>query len=132
VARGRGWIVTATRIAVPQAERGQVVSLPLTCVQVARRVPRGLSEDCLDDGTGRVRVLATCSPRLLHVFGAGARPTLVLADGRRRVATRRHGAWHALLHAHEALRTVRVNGDTTRVSVPPAAQQCGYGGVPVG
>jgi hypothetical protein len=126
VARGRGWVVTATRIAVPQAQRGDVASLPGTCVQVARRVPHRLSDDCLDDGTGRVRVLATCAPRLVHVFGAGSRPTLVLADGRRRVPARRHNAWHTLLRGREALRAVRVDGDTTPVSVPPAAEQCGY------
>jgi hypothetical protein len=126
VARGRGWVATATRIAAPDSTPGIVIPRESTCVQVTRRPPRGLSGDCLEDFPGRVRATVTCAPRLLHVFGAGRRATLVLADGRRRTATARHGAWHAVLRGGEALRAVRVAGRTRDLAVPPAAAQCGY------
>ena len=126
VARGRGWVATATRIAVPDSTPGIVVPDKTICVQVTRGAPRGLSADCLYDAPGRVRVSATCAPRLVHVFGAGARATLGLLGGRRRAATARHGAWHAVLRGDEALRAVRVAGRTVDLAVPPAAAQCGY------
>jgi len=128
VARGRGWAATATRIEVAAAIPGAVVPVETTCVQVTR----GLSPDCLDDAPGTIHVAATCSPRVVHVFGPGRAATLELADGRRRAATARHGGWHALLRAHEALRAVRIAGKRVRLAVQPPAAQCGYHGTVVG
>ena len=77
---------------------------------------------------GRIRVVATCSPRLVHVFGVGRGVTLVLADGRRRAATERHGAFHAVLRGREALRRVLMRGAAASLRIPPPAEQCGYRG----
>jgi hypothetical protein len=126
VARGRGWIATATPLFTPDAFPDAVLPLSTTCLQVTRHTPRDLSEDCLDDAPGRVRVVATCAPRLVHVFGVGRRATLVLKDGRRRAATVRHGAFHVVLRGHEALRRVVEGRSSVRLRVPPPARQCGY------
>jgi hypothetical protein len=129
VARGRGWVASATPILDPGSSPLGVLPTRITCTQVTRRLPRTLSRACLDDATGRVRVSATCAPRLVHVFGAGRGATLVLAGGRRLTATARHGAWHAVLRGHQALRAVRVAGRTRALALPPAAAQCGYSAV---
>jgi hypothetical protein len=126
VARGHGWIATATPILITDSAFGAPIPLSTTCLQVTGLPPRGLSEDCLDDGPGRVRVVATCRPRLVHVFGLGRRATLVLAGGRRRTAIGHHGAFHALLRRHERLRRVIEGRRCVRLRVPPPAEQCGY------
>jgi hypothetical protein len=126
VARGRGWVATATPILIPEGFPDIRFPLSTTCVQATGHTPRGISEDCLDDGPGRVRVVATCTPRLAHVFGLGRHATLVLAGGRRRAAIVRHGVFHALLRGHERLRRLIEGRRSVRLRIPPPAEQCGY------
>src|SRR5262249_44964448 len=114
VARGRHWVATATTIFTPSAFPEAIFPLQVKCLQVTPHTPRDLSEDCLEDAPGRVRVVATCAPRLVHIFGVGRRATLVLTDGRRRAATVRHGAFHAVLRRHEALRRVILGRSSAR------------------